>query len=85
MASCAAPAKTMLVLYAMFVGIADSVIATPSTRANGIVGRYSGNTSRIARIATPSSAGSAVLGNDIRAGYADGLGLPRSIPVQRVP
>ncbi len=84
MASCAAPAKTMLVLHAMLVGIADSVIATPSTSANGTVGRYRGNTSRIARLATPSSTGSVVFAT-IGAGYADGVELPRSILVQRVP
>lgn len=42
-ASCEGPAKTkMLVDHATGVGIVDSVIATPSTRANGIAGMKSG-------------------------------------------
>ncbi len=38
-ASCDAPANMRLLLYPTAVGMADSVIATPSTNEKGIVGR----------------------------------------------
>ena len=85
-ASCAAPAKiARFVDQATAVGIAESVIATPSTRPNGTAGMNNGIAARNASAVIPRAVRSGSSVAIARRGYDAMAGIPAVTLVSGVP